>query len=116
MRLPLLHRRGAAQPASLCSTGMEMPEERVWSIFTQICLALRYIHKEKQVVHRDLTPSNIMINVDGFVEDHTQCTILTTPHTCPLGARLTPCAPCAPQVSSSSRTSGWRGSGWAPTR
>ena len=34
----------------------------------QVCLALRYIHKEKNVVHRDLTPSNIMINVDGDVK------------------------------------------------
>ena len=30
----------------------------------QVCLALRYCHKNKHVVHRDLTPSNIMINED----------------------------------------------------
>ncbi|KAG2465022.1 NEK10 kinase, partial [Polypterus senegalus] len=27
----------------------------------QICLALRYLHKEKRIVHRDLTPNNIML-------------------------------------------------------
>ncbi|XP_076868528.1 serine/threonine-protein kinase Nek10 isoform X2 [Brachyhypopomus gauderio] len=36
-------------------------EERVWNIFIQMCLALRYLHKEKRIVHRDLTPSNIML-------------------------------------------------------
>ena len=34
----------------------------------QVCLALRYIHKEKHVVHRDLSPSNIMINEDDVVK------------------------------------------------
>ncbi|CAM4696395.1 unnamed protein product [Leuciscus chuanchicus] len=36
-------------------------EERVWNIFIQICLALRYLHKEKRIIHRDLTPNNIML-------------------------------------------------------
>lgn len=27
----------------------------------QMCLALRYLHKEKWIVHRDLTPNNIML-------------------------------------------------------
>lgn len=53
---------------SLAEKGQTVPEARIWSLFTQICLALRYIHKEKHVVHRDLTPSNIMINVDGVVK------------------------------------------------
>ncbi|XP_041478407.1 serine/threonine-protein kinase Nek10-like isoform X1 [Lytechinus variegatus] len=36
-------------------------EERIWHIFIQIVLALRYLHKEKKIVHRDLTPNNIML-------------------------------------------------------
>ncbi|XP_078007443.1 serine/threonine-protein kinase Nek10 isoform X2 [Phascolarctos cinereus] len=36
-------------------------EERIWNIFIQLCLALRYLHKEKRIVHRDLTPNNIML-------------------------------------------------------
>lgn len=28
---------------------------------SQMCLALRYLHKEKRIVHRDLTPNNIML-------------------------------------------------------
>ncbi|ELK38073.1 Serine/threonine-protein kinase Nek10 [Myotis davidii] len=27
----------------------------------QLCLALRYLHKEKRIIHRDLTPNNIML-------------------------------------------------------
>ena len=42
--------------------GTMMPEEAIWPIFIQLCLALCYMHMEKRVVHRDLTPSNIMIN------------------------------------------------------
>ncbi|XP_015452313.1 serine/threonine-protein kinase Nek10 isoform X2 [Pteropus alecto] len=36
-------------------------EERLWKVFIQLCLALRYLHKEKRIVHRDLTPNNIML-------------------------------------------------------
>nr|XP_028699456.1 serine/threonine-protein kinase Nek10 isoform X5 [Macaca mulatta] len=36
-------------------------EDRLWKIFIQLCLALRYLHKEKRIVHRDLTPNNIML-------------------------------------------------------
>ncbi|KAG7282952.1 hypothetical protein CRUP_028469 [Coryphaenoides rupestris] len=39
----------------------KLTEQRVWNIFVQICLALRYLHKEKHIVHRDLTPNNIML-------------------------------------------------------
>ena len=40
----------------------------VWQIFTQVCLALRYCHKAAHVVHRDLTPSNIMLSEDHVVK------------------------------------------------
>jgi NIMA (never in mitosis gene a)-related kinase len=53
---------------SLTEKGQTMAESRIWAYFTQICLALRYIHKEKNVVHRDLTPSNIMIAADGAIK------------------------------------------------
>ncbi|TRY60200.1 hypothetical protein DNTS_006760, partial [Danionella cerebrum] len=41
--------------------GQTFTEERVWNIFIQMCLALRYLHKEKRIIHRDLTPNNIML-------------------------------------------------------
>eukprot|EP00002_Diphylleia_rotans_P032632 TRINITY_DN6865_c0_g1_i1.p1 TRINITY_DN6865_c0_g1~~TRINITY_DN6865_c0_g1_i1.p1 ORF type:complete len:679 (-),score=129.85 TRINITY_DN6865_c0_g1_i1:16-2052(-) len=47
---------------SLKEKGLRMEEGKMWKIFTQICMALKYIHKDKKIVHRDITPSNIMIN------------------------------------------------------
>eukprot|EP00730_Choanoeca_flexa_P019189 TRINITY_DN9365_c0_g1_i1.p1 TRINITY_DN9365_c0_g1~~TRINITY_DN9365_c0_g1_i1.p1 ORF type:complete len:1046 (+),score=140.85 TRINITY_DN9365_c0_g1_i1:87-3224(+) len=42
-------------------------DKRVMFIATQICNGLRYIHKEKKVVHRDLTPANVMLGWDDKV-------------------------------------------------
>ncbi|NXJ11995.1 NEK10 kinase, partial [Odontophorus gujanensis] len=46
---------------SLKEKQQQFTEERVWNIFIQLCLALRYLHKEKRIVHRDLTPNNVML-------------------------------------------------------
>ncbi|KAL0984816.1 hypothetical protein UPYG_G00147330 [Umbra pygmaea] len=46
---------------SLKDKEQRFTEERLWNIFIQMCLALRYLHKEKRIVHRDLTPNNIML-------------------------------------------------------
>ena len=35
--------------------------------FTQLCLALQYIHKQK-ILHRDVTPSNIFLSSDGTIK------------------------------------------------
>ncbi|KAM4705139.1 LOW QUALITY PROTEIN: serine/threonine-protein kinase Nek10 [Rhinophrynus dorsalis] len=46
---------------SLKEKKQQFTEERIWNIFIQLCLALRYLHKEKRIVHRDLSPNNIML-------------------------------------------------------
>ncbi|XP_074508974.1 serine/threonine-protein kinase Nek10 [Sebastes fasciatus] len=46
---------------SLKEKQQKFTEDRLWNIFIQMCLALRYLHKEKRIVHRDLTPNNIML-------------------------------------------------------
>ncbi|XP_056376035.1 serine/threonine-protein kinase Nek10 isoform X7 [Hyla sarda] len=46
---------------SLKEKQQQFTEERLWNIFIQLCLALRYLHKEKRIVHRDLSPNNIML-------------------------------------------------------
>ncbi|XP_042561426.1 serine/threonine-protein kinase Nek10-like [Clupea harengus] len=46
---------------SLKDKQQQFTEDRVWNIFIQLCLALRYLHKEKRIVHRDLSPNNIML-------------------------------------------------------
>nr|XP_039262607.1 serine/threonine-protein kinase Nek10-like [Styela clava] len=44
-----------------------MEADRVWRVLIQLCLALRYLHKEKNIVHRDLTPGNIMLGENDHV-------------------------------------------------
>ncbi|KAM9724275.1 serine/threonine-protein kinase Nek10 [Menidia menidia] len=46
---------------SLKEKQQRFTEDRIWKIFIQMCLALRYLHKEKRIVHRDLSPNNIML-------------------------------------------------------
>ncbi|XP_065255134.1 serine/threonine-protein kinase Nek10 isoform X2 [Emys orbicularis] len=46
---------------SLKERQQQFTEDRIWNIFIQLCLALRYLHKEKRIVHRDITPNNIML-------------------------------------------------------
>ncbi|XP_028985437.1 serine/threonine-protein kinase Nek10 isoform X2 [Betta splendens] len=46
---------------SLKEKQQRFTEDRLWNIFMQMCLALRYLHKEKRIVHRDLSPNNIML-------------------------------------------------------
>lgn len=41
-----------------------MKEEVIWNILTQLCGALKYLHDIKRIVHRDLAPSNILIDSD----------------------------------------------------
>ncbi|CAH8471059.1 unnamed protein product [Schistosoma rodhaini] len=37
-------------------------ESHIWNIFIQLILGLRYLHKEKKILHRDLSSNNIMIS------------------------------------------------------
>ncbi|CAH8468256.1 unnamed protein product [Schistosoma margrebowiei] len=37
-------------------------ESQIWNIFIQLILGLRYLHKEKKILHRDLSSNNIMIS------------------------------------------------------
>jgi len=49
---------------SMEEKGSKFSEDRLWRIFLQLLLALRYLHKDKKVIHRDLSPANIMLNED----------------------------------------------------
>jgi NIMA (never in mitosis gene a)-related kinase len=55
--------------SSLQEKGQEFQsEEKVWPVFIQLCLALSYLHLEKRVVHRDLTPNNVMLDRQNHVK------------------------------------------------
>lgn len=43
------------------ATSDSLKSDAVWSIFVQLVAALRFLHVEMNIVHRDITPSNIMI-------------------------------------------------------
>ncbi|CAF1200218.1 unnamed protein product, partial [Adineta ricciae] len=43
-------------------TNQTISKENIWRVFIQLMLALRYLHKEKGIVHRDLTANNIMLD------------------------------------------------------
>nr|XP_018673190.1 serine/threonine-protein kinase Nek10 [Ciona intestinalis] len=44
-----------------------MGEIRLWRVFIQMCLALRYLHCDKRIVHRDLSPNNVMLGENDKV-------------------------------------------------
>lgn len=46
----------------------KMSEEQIWKILIQLILALRYLHEEKGIVHRDLSSNNIMVDDDYHVK------------------------------------------------
>ncbi len=48
--------------ASMDEKGSKFSEDRLWRIFVQLLQALRYLHKDKKVIHRDLSSANIMLN------------------------------------------------------
>ena len=44
-----------------------LPENTIIDVFTQICLAVKYIH-DRKVLHRDIKPENILVCANGIVK------------------------------------------------
>lgn len=39
-----------------------LKESQIWNVIISICAVLKYLHTEKHIIHRDISPSNIMID------------------------------------------------------
>ena len=50
--------------ASMEEKGSRFGEDHLWRVFAQLLLALRYLHKDRKIIHRDLSPANLMLNED----------------------------------------------------
>eukprot|EP00873_Tetraselmis_striata_P016601 jgi/Tetstr1/436865/TSEL_025641.t1 len=47
--------------SSLAEKGRRMTEPEIWQVFVGLVMALNHCHTEKRIVHRDLTPGNIVL-------------------------------------------------------
>lgn len=48
--------------------GLPFMEAQIWKILIHLCSVLKYLHVEQKIVHRDLNPSNIMIDNNYMVK------------------------------------------------
>eukprot|EP00662_Eupelagonemidae_sp_cell21_P045886 gene45886-22671_t len=46
--------------------GRRLPDEQIAQIFSQVCLAVQYLH-ERHILHRDLKCANVFLAADGTV-------------------------------------------------
>lgn len=53
---------------SLSEKKQRVKEEVAWNIFLQLCSALRYLHNEVRILHRDIAPSNILLDENFTVK------------------------------------------------
>ena len=54
---------------SLSARSQQASEHEVWQVLIQLVLALRYMHQDKHIVHRDLTPANVIISFTGHLNE-----------------------------------------------
>jgi len=53
---------------SLSEKKQKIKEDVAWNIFMQLCSALRYLHNDVHILHRDIAPSNILIDENFTVK------------------------------------------------
>jgi len=53
---------------SLSEKKQKVKEEIAWNIVFQLCSALRYLHYDMKILHRDFAPSNILLDENFTVK------------------------------------------------
>jgi len=53
--------------SELLDTGVLSPEQGAY-VGAEVCRALDYAHRRMQVIHRDITPRNVMVDEEGQVK------------------------------------------------
>jgi NIMA (never in mitosis gene a)-related kinase len=53
---------------SLSEKKQKVKEDVAWKIFFQLCSALRYLHYDMHILHRDFAPSNILLDENFTVK------------------------------------------------
>mmetsp|Transcript_26665 Transcript_26665/g.48000 ORF Transcript_26665/g.48000 Transcript_26665/m.48000 type:complete len:740 (-) Transcript_26665:25-2244(-) len=53
---------------SLREKQQKLVEGKIWRLFIELVAALRYLHVDKKVIHRDMSPSNIMVTRDLHIK------------------------------------------------
>lgn len=53
---------------SLSEKRQKVKEDIAWNIFFQLCSALRYLHYDVNILHRDFAPSNILLDENFTVK------------------------------------------------
>lgn len=53
---------------SLSEKKQKVKEDIAWKIFFQLCSALRYLHYDMHILHRDFAPSNILLDENFTVK------------------------------------------------
>jgi len=51
--------------AKAAESNAPLPERDIWHTFVQMAMAILYMHTEKRVAHRDLSPSNVLLDTEG---------------------------------------------------
>ena len=60
--------QGLIHAANQRSPTKGVTEPEVWSVLVQLCMALKHLHFDHRILHRDLKPGNVFLTKEGIVK------------------------------------------------
>jgi serine/threonine protein kinase len=48
--------------------GIQFQEKELWKVLINMCSVLQYLHYESNIIHRDINPTNILVDNDFNVK------------------------------------------------